>query len=155
MHSASAWHHQKGASLRASPVLGSAGAATSNSTAPRAVLPAIALHQPPLPLGLRLPELPWAKYNINYDKIRLVMTLFFFQAPLCLPHLKESMDGFSPGTSLCLRSPVAAPALRSALWKAVVLLYVFAHVVLAESNHLNEKIGSVIPSTLGGNKRNC
>lgn len=113
MHSISAWHCQNNAPLCTPPSLGSLGAAAPNSAAPCAVLPAVALHQLRLSLDLRLPEWLCTKYSINYDIKRLIMTLPVFQAPLCLPHLKESMDRFSPGTSLCLHSQVAALVLCS------------------------------------------
>lgn len=92
------------------------GGSTPTSTAPCAVLAATNLHQPRLALDLRLPERPCAKYSINYDIKSLVMTLSFFQAPVCLLHLKESRDRFSPGASPCLHSQVAALVLRSAPW---------------------------------------
>lgn len=75
----------------------------------------IALHHPPLLLVPCLPEQPRTKYSINYDTKRLVMTLFFW-TPLCLLCLKETMDRFSPGTSLSLHSQAAALVLCSALW---------------------------------------
>lgn len=68
--------------------------------APCAALSAIACCQPHLLLDQRLPEQPSTKYSINCDIKRLIMTVSFSRAPLCLLHLRESMDRFSPGTSL-------------------------------------------------------
>lgn len=84
-------------------------------SSPRAVLPATALHHPPLLFVLCLPEEPCTEYSINYDTKGLVMTLFFW-VPLCLLCLKETMDRFCPRASLSLHSQAAAVVLCSALW---------------------------------------
>lgn len=78
-HSTSARHRQT-VPVSARLHRSAPGAVTPRSAAPHsAVLPATALPRPRLLLDLRSPELPRAKYSINYDiKKNLVMTLSFF-----------------------------------------------------------------------------
>lgn len=123
--------------------------------APCAVLSAITSYRPHLLLDQRLPEPPCPKYSINYDIKRLIMTVSFFRAPLCLLHLRASMDRFSRGTSLPPFPGSCSHTHQHTVVSSCAALSVFACIVLVKSNPLNEKTMSVIPQALGDNKRKC
>lgn len=107
-HSTSARRCQNSAPLCTPPSLISPGAAAPN------VLPAIALHQPRLSLDLRLPEWPCAKYSINYDIRRLVMTLSFFSGHLYVFSIwRQAQTGF-PLAPLSASTPKLLPSCSAA-----------------------------------------